>query len=712
MLLSSALQFLATWTVSDVGSTVQQTLHIAGKERPLHSSARNIKWRGDAEFVNPVLPGSHPDPSCARAEDKVYYCTAASDKAFPGLPIYASKDLVNWKLISHAWNSDYQLPNNVSRAGAPDVPQGSLKSPTLRYWGNEWILMAQYDGPDDGPMGLIFRTSNPYINTEWSNAVSFTLAGEDPGLFIDSRGVGWTVTHGAYIHETDLRTGATRPGWRMLDHIEPEMARPMLYQSGKHYWLIGTEGANGGREPDAAVVVARARRLRDTFRRVHRNPILTNSGNQGYFQGVGRADLFPSHYRKGTWWAMTSATRSGPPGSADSEHHPMGAETAMTPVYWDMGKMIPRPRQVRGLVDSNAPHLGEDNPQRNPRKEFDWQTARGNGAFMPPMSRRVGGNGPFAQDDDHYDFPPGRPLPRNLMHWGAPSEKAYTIIGPVQPPLWVPGDNTTVEEEGQNPGEPEMTKLFEGQPSDEKLSDSHPVHDMPDEARPPAAEQPGAVGLGIAPSRANLTAPPVLYPRERSLIGTRDLSFLGRLQTSTYFNFSVEAGLYGQPRPELEYGVTVFLDHSRHIDLSVVGTAHALCQKRCLRLSGVSDKEPPIREVMVDVPDHWPDAVVFRITAVDTTRYAFSATTPLPGHPDIALGTVSSIHVSHGVLGAKVGVFSTCNGAGSGVDCPPGGMPVFTKWTYLHTGQIIALQPNVRAERANKMIDKVMDKYN
>lgn len=49
-------------------------------------------------YQNPILPGFFPDPSIIRVGD-TYYLINSSFQFFPGLPIHASKDLINWELI-------------------------------------------------------------------------------------------------------------------------------------------------------------------------------------------------------------------------------------------------------------------------------------------------------------------------------------------------------------------------------------------------------------------------------------------------------------------------------------------------------------------------------------------------------------------------------------------------------------------------------------
>jgi beta-xylosidase len=51
------------------------------------------------EYQNPIIPGFAPDPSVVLV-DGVYYLVTSSFHIFPGIPIYASKDLKSWTHIS------------------------------------------------------------------------------------------------------------------------------------------------------------------------------------------------------------------------------------------------------------------------------------------------------------------------------------------------------------------------------------------------------------------------------------------------------------------------------------------------------------------------------------------------------------------------------------------------------------------------------------
>ena len=52
------------------------------------------------EFYNPILQGCYPDPSITRKGGD-YFLVSSSFSMFPGVPIFHSNDLVNWKQIGH-----------------------------------------------------------------------------------------------------------------------------------------------------------------------------------------------------------------------------------------------------------------------------------------------------------------------------------------------------------------------------------------------------------------------------------------------------------------------------------------------------------------------------------------------------------------------------------------------------------------------------------
>ncbi|MGZ3847314.1 MAG: family 43 glycosylhydrolase, partial [Flavisolibacter sp.] len=53
-----------------------------------------IYYQSVSTYVNPVLPGDHPDPTLLKVGDDFYHC-GSSFHFTPYLPIYHSKDLIH-----------------------------------------------------------------------------------------------------------------------------------------------------------------------------------------------------------------------------------------------------------------------------------------------------------------------------------------------------------------------------------------------------------------------------------------------------------------------------------------------------------------------------------------------------------------------------------------------------------------------------------------
>lgn len=91
-----------------------------------HTRHRPPQHRFIMSYRNPILSGFNPDPSIVFA-DGAYYIATSTFQYFPGVPIYRSTDLVDWKLIGHALNRPSQLQMRTTEGG------GGIFAPTLRH---------------------------------------------------------------------------------------------------------------------------------------------------------------------------------------------------------------------------------------------------------------------------------------------------------------------------------------------------------------------------------------------------------------------------------------------------------------------------------------------------------------------------------------------------------------------------------------------------
>ena len=57
-------------------------------------------------YTNPIVKGFNPDPSVCRVGED-YYMVTSTFHYFPGVPLYHSKDLVNWEQIGHVLDRAY-----------------------------------------------------------------------------------------------------------------------------------------------------------------------------------------------------------------------------------------------------------------------------------------------------------------------------------------------------------------------------------------------------------------------------------------------------------------------------------------------------------------------------------------------------------------------------------------------------------------------------
>ena len=69
---------------------------------------------GDGRFLNPLIAGDHPDPAILK-DGADYYMTFSTFDSYPGLIIWHSRDLINWRPIGPA------LTKNIGSVWAPEL---------------------------------------------------------------------------------------------------------------------------------------------------------------------------------------------------------------------------------------------------------------------------------------------------------------------------------------------------------------------------------------------------------------------------------------------------------------------------------------------------------------------------------------------------------------------------------------------------------------
>lgn len=89
--------------------------------------------------TNPIIRGMNPDPSICKVGGD-YYLVTSTFEYFPGIPIYHSRDLVNWEHIGNAVDRPGQLPIYNAQSS------GGIWAPTIRYYEGKFYITATFDG--------------------------------------------------------------------------------------------------------------------------------------------------------------------------------------------------------------------------------------------------------------------------------------------------------------------------------------------------------------------------------------------------------------------------------------------------------------------------------------------------------------------------------------------------------------------------------------
>lgn len=273
-------------------------------------------------YKNPIIRGFNPDPSICRVGDDFYLVTS-SFEYFPGLPIYHSKDLVNWQQIGHCLTRDSQLPLQEAQAS------GGLYAPSIRYHdGLFYVICTNVSGGGN----FYCTATNP--EGSWSEPIWVDIKSIDPDIFWDEDGRTYFVTQGDQgirVTEIDIKTGKVIGSehlvWGGIGGRFPEA--PHIYKKDGYYYLLLGEG---GTEYMHSATIGRSKQLLGPYESCPLNPILTHANRIGQgnpIQGVGHADLVQA--ADGSWWMVFLGFRVT---QVYSYYHILGRETFLAPVDW------------------------------------------------------------------------------------------------------------------------------------------------------------------------------------------------------------------------------------------------------------------------------------------------------------------------------------------------------------------------------------------
>lgn len=295
----------------------------------------------ESSFYNPVLSGWYSDPSICSNGEGDYFLVTSTFTYFPGVPIFHSRDLVNWEQIGHVLTRKSQLRNMEKQHVS-----GGIFAPAISYNpANKTYYMITTNVGDGN---FFVKTQDPF--GEWSDPIMLPeVRGIDPAFFFDEDGKGYIVNNDdapddkpeypghRTVRVVEFDTAADKcvgerkivvnKGWRPSD--KPIWCEgPHIYKVDGKYYLMTAEG---GTSVNHSEVIYRGDTPFGPYVAYQGNPILTqrtlDSGRQNPVTCAGHADLVRTP--EGEWWGVFLAVR---PVAGNKEN--LGRETFIMPVKW------------------------------------------------------------------------------------------------------------------------------------------------------------------------------------------------------------------------------------------------------------------------------------------------------------------------------------------------------------------------------------------
>lgn len=139
---------------------------------------------GNGTFTNPIFYEEFSDPDIIRVGDD-YYMTGTTMHTMPGLPLLHSKDLVNWELMSYAFDRLDFGPAYRLEDGKEVYGRG-IWAPSLRYHDGTFYIITNINNVG----GQIFSAKNP--RGPWKH---HTLESNihDPSVLFDDDGMVYVI---------------------------------------------------------------------------------------------------------------------------------------------------------------------------------------------------------------------------------------------------------------------------------------------------------------------------------------------------------------------------------------------------------------------------------------------------------------------------------------------------------------------------------------
>jgi beta-xylosidase len=255
----------------------------------------------DGTYRNPVLPSDYSDLDCIRVGSD-YYAISSTFQYSPGMVILHSKDLVNWRILSHVVDDVTQIGPELNWDRMNRYGRGVWAGAIRHHAGKFWVY---FGTPDEG----YFMSSSKDPAGPWEPLHRMTneAGWDDCCPFWDDNGQGYFVgTHfkGGYKTWLYKLTPDGRdliPESRVLINEGARREANKLFKVGDTYYHFYSEVGDGGRY----VMMQRAKSITGPYtekRRLSHTQREFHEPNQGGIVQTEAGDwYFLTHHGDGSW---------------------------------------------------------------------------------------------------------------------------------------------------------------------------------------------------------------------------------------------------------------------------------------------------------------------------------------------------------------------------------------------------------------------------
>ncbi len=298
-------------------------------------------------YVNPVLPGDHPDPTLLKVGDDFYHC-GSTFHFNPYLPIYHSRDLVHWQVISRV------LPS-AKAAWITDRPSAGIWQGAITYfYGSYWIYFSangQWFSKASSPSGPWTEPIQVKSNAETGNL------GYDNSIFVDDDGKPYLVIkNGQKVNRLQElgRDGQLTGSVINMDWVNASLQYswaegPVMCKRNGLYYYFPAGDVSGGQYVLRGTALTsdstKWERLGDFFKPITDTKV-----------GFRRPNHIsaPFQLADGTWWTIGQSYEK----YDGDDWSGLGRQTALYPVTWEGDRPWGMAPTTKPIIKPNLPQAG------------------------------------------------------------------------------------------------------------------------------------------------------------------------------------------------------------------------------------------------------------------------------------------------------------------------------------------------------------------